>query len=83
MPLTYAQRKRVIARLIVQLRRRKRISQRELARLSGICQSKLSRFERACRMPDIHDLSTIAQAMGEKVYVLLPAEERPSSPASS
>lgn len=83
MPLTYAQRKRVIARLIVKQRRCKRLSQRELARLSGMCQSRLSRFERACRMPDIHDLSTIAEAMGEKVYVLLPAEERPTPPASS
>jgi transcriptional regulator with XRE-family HTH domain len=75
MPLTYAQRKRAIARRLVQLRRRKGISQRKLARLSGICQSKISRFERAERMPDLHDLSELARAMGEVVEILLPTED--------
>ena len=45
------------------------ISQKELAKLSGIRQSNISRIERGTCSPTINTLSKLAYAMGKKLEI--------------
>jgi transcriptional regulator with XRE-family HTH domain len=63
---------RTTGELIRQAREAAGISQRELARRSGILQPMLSRIENGLQQPCLNTLRTIAQALGVNYRDLLP-----------
>jgi len=54
---------------IVDLRRRKNISQKELAEIMGTKQTSISRFENLNTNPKINYLYKITKALGENLYI--------------
>ncbi len=82
MALTDIQRRRRFARRLKRLRRAKRLSQRELAMRSNICQSQLSRYELGLVYPHIDIIARLAQALDEPIESLVPdVEKRPGRPS--
>lgn len=73
-----------IARQAKDLRRQRRITQADLARLTGVAKSDISRFESGRQAPTTRTIDRIVKALGARV-VLVPNEELygDSKPAST
>ena len=63
---------------IKELRKLRKMTQQELAKLIGVSQVQVGRLENGERGLDIADLPIIAKALGVEPYELLPKEFLPS-----
>jgi transcriptional regulator with XRE-family HTH domain len=58
-----------ITQTLVQLRRDKKLTQRDLAELTGITQPDISRLENGRANPSLRTLCSIARGLGMKLHV--------------
>jgi transcriptional regulator with XRE-family HTH domain len=71
---------RLAAELIV-LRKRRRLTQRQLSALSGIQQSEISRIESASGNPTLDTISVLARALGAELRLATATSRpRPATP---
>jgi transcriptional regulator with XRE-family HTH domain len=62
-----------LGRQTKELRRQRRITQADLARLSGVAKSDISRFENGLQAPTTRTIDRIVKALGARV-ILVPDE---------
>jgi transcriptional regulator with XRE-family HTH domain len=67
---------RMAGRLITEIRRRRHLSQAELARAAGMTRSVVNAYEHARRQPSVDALARLAAAAGMRLR--LGPQERPS-----
>ena len=65
-----------MARLLIEERKRQKLSMNELASLSGLSQSRISMFEAAPGNPTIKTLLRIARALGVSLGELIRRAEK-------
>lgn len=58
-----------IMRAIINARSEKNLTQKQLAELTGIRQSNISRIERGVCSPNITTLKTIAKGLGKELHI--------------
>jgi ribosome-binding protein aMBF1 (putative translation factor) len=82
--LAYLRERFRLARSIAEARRRKRLTQQALAKITAIPQSEISRLERGDTNPTFRTVTIVTRALGLVVLVEpRPVKRRPSAPRSS